>query len=222
MGGEVEPVDEADQPVAVGQVGGAESGQPVGGGRAEPARDRGPRRRDGVFHDRGADRFQRGGVATGAQPSQHRRDGVLGEQVHGAEGVVGLQVQLRAADLTHPGPMHRQLAAAEHDRAVLGPVPVGAAGRVVLALGPGQLGDLGGHQLAHHLQADSDRGGEQALPHPRGEQLQLVADLTGQPLDQLALLQPVQVDQPDPGQDRQAAPDHAGLIGLLRRTRVGR
>ena len=126
-------------------------------------------------------------------------------------------------DPAHAGPAHRQLAATQHHSAVLVAVPVGGpARRVVLAFRPGQLGHFGRHQLAHHVHADRDRGSEQPLPHPRREQLQLVADLAGQPFDQLALLDPVQVDQPDPGQDRQVPPDQAGLVVPSRGALVGR
>ena len=43
----------------------------------------------------------------------------IGEQVDGMEGGIGLQVQLVAVDPPYPGPLRRQLAADEHDRAVL-------------------------------------------------------------------------------------------------------
>jgi hypothetical protein len=38
----------------------------------------------------------------------------------------------------------------------------------VLALRPGKVGDLGVHQLGHDLQADRDRGSQQALAHVLG------------------------------------------------------
>src|SRR5665811_1047327 len=80
---------------------------------------------------------------------------------------------------------------------------IDAAVRVVPALRPGRLGHLGVDELAHHLQTNRHRRGQQALPHLRREQLQLPAHLSGQPLRQRRL---GQVDQPDPGQQAQPAP----------------
>jgi hypothetical protein len=68
--------------------------------------------------------------------------------------------------------------------AVLAAVALGDPGRVVLALGAGEVGDLGRHQLGHDLQADRGRGGPQALAQVLGEPGQLPVQAAGQPLGQ--------------------------------------
>ena len=105
-------------------------------------------------------------------------------------------------DGAHPGPAHRDAPPAEGHLAVLGAVPVRGAVRVVAALRPGHLGDLGVDELAHHVQADRHRRGQQPLAHLRRERLELLAHLPGQPLRQRRV---GQVDQPDLGQQPQAA-----------------
>jgi len=52
---------------------------------------------------------------------------------------------------------------------------------VVAALRAGELGDLGVHQLAHHLQPDGGRGSEEPLADVLGERGQMPVDQTGQP-----------------------------------------
>ena len=52
--------------------------------------------------------------------------------------------------------------------------------RGVLALGAGEVGDLGGHQLGHDLQPDRDRGGQQPLAQVLGEPGQVPVQAAGQ------------------------------------------
>jgi hypothetical protein len=54
----------------------------------------------------------------------------------------------------------------------------------VFALGAGEVGDLGGHQLGHDLQADRGRGGQQPLAQVLGEPGQMPVQAAGQPLGQ--------------------------------------
>lgn len=108
-----------------------------------------------------------------------------GEQVRRGERLVGLEVALPAAGAVHPGPAHRHPAPTERDGGVLVAVPVDGPIGVVLALRPGRLGHLGLHELGHHVEADGDRGRQEALVHALGEQHQLLAHLAGQPLGQL-------------------------------------
>jgi hypothetical protein len=54
----------------------------------------------------------------------------------------------------------------------------------VLALGAGEVGDLGSHQLGHDLQADRGRGGQQPLVHVLDEPGQVPVQAASQPLGQ--------------------------------------
>jgi hypothetical protein len=83
---------------------------------------------------------------------------------------------------------------------------------VVLALGAGHLGDLGGHELAHDLQADGHRRRQEALSHSTGEEEHLVARLARQALGERdGELWVVEIDQANAWQDRQSR-----LAGALR------
>jgi len=85
------------------------------------------------------------------------------------------------------------------------PVAVSGPLGVVLAFRPGRLGDFGLHELGHDVEADGDRGRQQSFLHALGEQHQLLADLAGQALRQLAGDgRVVEVDQADARQDGQA------------------
>lgn len=123
-------------------------------------------------------------------------------------------MQLLVIDASHPGPAHIELATAQHHGAALAAVAVGGPVHlVVLALRPGHVGDLGLHHLDHDLEADGHGGGEQSFAHAGGEQRQLLAHLAGQSLgERLYELRIVQVDEPDPGQDRQAGAPGWGFI----------
>jgi hypothetical protein len=70
----------------------------------------------------------------------------------------------------------------------------------MLALRAGQLAHLGLDELAHHLETDRDRRGQQPLAHPIREQLDLLADLPRQPLRKRPILN--QRTQPQPGHTR--------------------
>jgi hypothetical protein len=102
-----------------------------------------------------------------------------GKQVHRRERVVGLQPHLAldallVGDGAHSGLAHRYPPAAQADLAVLAVVPVGAALRVMLALRPGQIGDLGVDQFAlfaRHVQVDRRTGPEQQKSRPWGPAL---------------------------------------------------
>jgi hypothetical protein len=72
----------------------------------------------------------------------------------------------------------------------------------MLALGTRLLGDFGVDELAHHVQADRHRRGQQALAHAGGERFELLAHLPGQPLRQRRILE---VNHADLGQQPQAA-----------------
>jgi hypothetical protein len=182
---EVKAVQEHDQPALLVQRAGQQLGEPLGGGGHEPARDRRLRCPGLGLLDAGADGLQASAVPAGRQPRQHPGDDALGEQVGGGEGGIGLQGQLAGAiGGADPGAANPKAPAAERHGALLGAVPVGGAGRVVLALGAGQLGHLRGHELAHHLQADRGRGGQQPLAHALGEQSQVGVDAASQPLRQ--------------------------------------
>ena len=144
-----------------------------------------------------ADRLERLPVAAARQASEHRGDHLLGQQIDRRERVVALQPNLAlgailVGDRPYPRPAHRHPPAAERHPAGLAPVPVGARpGSCSLSGRPAR--HLGLDELAHHLQADRDRRGQQPLPHPLGEQPQLLAHAPGQPLRKRPIL-----DQPQP------------------------
>jgi hypothetical protein len=71
-------------------------------------------------------------------------------------------------------------------------VAIGASVAIVLALRAGQLGDLGLHQLAYHLQPNVHRRRQQTVTHLGRKVLQLLGHLSGQPFRKL---RPGQVDQ---------------------------
>jgi hypothetical protein len=91
---------------------------------------------------------------------------------------------LVVADGADPRAADRDPPATQGHRAVLAAVALGDPGRVVLALGPSEVGDLGRHQLSHHLQADRGRGGQQPLAQVLGEPGQMPVQAAGQPLGQ--------------------------------------
>jgi hypothetical protein len=91
---------------------------------------------------------------------------------------------LVVADRRDPGPADRYPASTEGHRAVLATVALGRPSRVVLALGPCEVGDLGLHQLGHHLQTDRGRGGQQPLAHVLHEPGQMPVQAASQPLGQ--------------------------------------
>jgi hypothetical protein len=133
-----------------------------------------------------ADRLQPRGVVARRQPRQHPGHDPLGQQVGRGERPVAakLQLVLVGAGSAHPRPANPKPPPAQGDRARLAAMPHRGAGRIVLALGAGQLDDLAVHQLAHDLQADRGRGGQQPLGHVRGEHRQVLVHPTGQPLRQ--------------------------------------
>ncbi len=82
----------------------------------------------------------------------------------------------------------------------------------MLALRAGDLGDLGGHELAHDLQPDGHRRSQQTLSHAGGEEEHLVGDLARQALDQGGgELRVVEIDQADARKDRQSRLAGAGI-----------
>jgi hypothetical protein len=72
----------------------------------------------------------------------------------------------------------------------------------MLPLRSRDLGDLGIDELAHHIQADRHRRGQQPLAHLHGERPQLVAHLPREPLGQRRISD---IDQPDLRHETQAA-----------------
>ncbi|MGH9279374.1 MAG: hypothetical protein ACRD12_14870 [Acidimicrobiales bacterium] len=149
-------------------------------------------------------RLERLLVAARGEPGHHGGDGVSGEQVGRGEGVVGLEAHLGALDAEHPGPTDLDPSAAQRDGGILAAVAVGGPLGVVLALRARDLGDLGFHELGHHVEADGDRGGQQPFLHPLGEQHELVSHLARQPLGELAGDPGVaEVDQADAREDGQ-------------------
>ena len=184
---EAEPVDEHHQPPAVSQRLGVQLSEPLGGGGDELARHRRLRRALGLARGVLVDRLEPRGVAARGQPGEHRPDHVLGQQVGIGEGAVGLQLDLAALDAAHPRPLDAHPPAAERDRACLGAVTVNSALGVVTALLTGELGDLGVHQLAHHLQTDRRGGRQQPLAHVLSEPLEVAIDSAGQLLGQTPL-----------------------------------
>jgi hypothetical protein len=91
---------------------------------------------------------------------------------------------LVVADGSDSGPADRDPPATEGHGAVLAAVALGDPGRVVLALGAGEVSDLGRHQLGHHLQADRGRGGQEPFAHVLSEPGQMPVQAAGQPLGQ--------------------------------------
>jgi hypothetical protein len=91
---------------------------------------------------------------------------------------------LVVADRADPRAADRHPAPAEGHRAVLAAVALGDFSRVVLALRPREVGDLGLHQLGHHVQANRGRGGQQPLAHVLHELGQVPVQAASQPLGQ--------------------------------------
>ncbi len=84
-----------------------------------------------------ADRFEAGGVVAGRQPRDHALERHLPEQIFRVEVLVGGEFDLTGAvEMAGARPGDRDLAAAEHDAALLAAVTCGAARGIVLALGP--------------------------------------------------------------------------------------
>jgi hypothetical protein len=183
---EPEPIQEHHQPAPVVQAAGQQLGQPLRGGRHEPARHRRLRRARGLLGNARADWLQPRLVAAGRQPRQHPGDDPLGQQVGTGERGVGLQRNLVLARAHRPDPRTAdgKPPPAQGHHARLAAVPLGPPGRVMAALRAGQLGDLGGHELGHDLQADRGRGRQQPLGHVRGKDRQVLIDPAGQPLGQ--------------------------------------
>lgn len=94
-------------------------------------------------------------VAAGRDARGHAHHDALGEQVGQRKRLVGLRDSPRSGRPSRatlrPRAAHREPPAAQGDGAGLAAVPCRAAVLVVASLGPGQLGDLGLHQLGHHL-----------------------------------------------------------------------
>ncbi len=90
-------------------------------------------------------------VATSRHAGQHALDDEGVEQVDGAECLPGVEADLLTSRRPGPWPVDFHEAAAEHDRARRGAVPVpGAfAGGEFGMLGPDRLGELGLHHLGH-------------------------------------------------------------------------
>ncbi len=176
------PVDKDDQPASVIERPGPELGQTLGGGGHEPPRDARLGSPRGELLDLFTHRLEPALIAPGRETGQHRGDHVAGEQIYRREGVIGLQVHLGVLDAAHPRTAHPHLPAAQDDLAVLTPVAITGPALVVTTLGAGHLGDLGFHELTHHVQADRHRRGQQALAHPSREALQLLAHLPRQTL----------------------------------------
>jgi hypothetical protein len=87
-----------------------------------------------------ADRFEAGGVVAGRQPRDHALERHLPEQIFRVEVLVGGEFDLTGAvEMAGARPGDRDLAAAEHDAALLAAVTCGAARGIVLALGPRPL-----------------------------------------------------------------------------------
>jgi hypothetical protein len=178
-----EAVQEHHQPTPILQPPCQQRGQPLGGRRHKPARDRRLASPTGLASRCSPTGSQPGGVAPRRQPRQHPGHDPLGQKVGGGERGVGLQRDLVSilAGAAHPGPAHPKPPPTQGDRALLAAVAHRHPGRIMLALGAGQLGDLHVHQLAHDLQADRGRGGQQALGHVRGEGGQVLVHPAGQP-----------------------------------------
>ena len=186
---EPEPIQVHHQPALVVEAAGVQLGEPLGRRIHKPARHRRLRRGLGGLLDVVADGFERDRVAARGDPREHARHDALGQLVGGRERRVGLEWYLTlrgvvACDGAHPRAAHRHAAATQRHAGRLAAVAVHAALGVVAALGADQFGDLGGHQLGQHLQADSRGCREQALAHVRGERGQVAVDAAGQPLRQ--------------------------------------
>jgi hypothetical protein len=91
---------------------------------------------------------------------------------------------LVVTDRAHPQSAHADPAATKGHGAVLAAVPLGGPGRVVLALGAGEVGDLGVHQLGHDVQADRKRRGQQPSRRCSANPGQMPVQAAAQPLGQ--------------------------------------
>jgi hypothetical protein len=97
-------------------------------------------------------------------PASIRSSTTRSERVAISEVLVGPQRHLPLTVLgSHPRPLDLDAAAAERHRPVIGPVPVGSAIRVVLALRPAHVLDLLSHQLLQHAEPDTDAQRKQSL-----------------------------------------------------------
>jgi hypothetical protein len=208
-----EAVEEDDQPAVPTERAAQERSEPLGGRGHEAARDRRVRGARRGLLDAGADRLEPDRVATGGQPAEHSGDHAVGEQIRRGERLIGRHGQfvLVVADRAHPRSAHADPAATKGHGAVLAAVPLGGPGRVVLALGSGEVGDLDFHQLGHDLQADRDRRGQQPLAHVFGEPGQMPVQSAGQPLGQP---ERGRRDQPQPVTSSDLV-ERTGRVGVL-------
>ena len=162
--GEDDAVDHHHRHVDLRKVAGQQLGQLGLGGAHEAAAHR--RLRGGLRRllDGLADRLAHEDVAPGGHAGEHALHHELAQQVPGAEQAPGVEHDLaRAVGAHRPWPLHGHRAPAEDDRARRRAVPGDGALRVVAALGPGDLGELGLHDRLEHAQAGRARQRHEAV-----------------------------------------------------------
>jgi len=162
--GHVLTVEHQDLDVLARQVPGEQLGQGRLGLLHEPPGHRRTAGRGRRFGEGFADRLGDPGVPLGRDAREHPLQHDLREQVVGGEVRVGLQRHLIAVHGSGAGPGARDPTTSERDRTLLGAVPHGRAGRVVLALRAGHSGDLGLEHRLHHRHPGRHAQREQSLP----------------------------------------------------------
>jgi hypothetical protein len=167
--GQVLAVEHEHHDVLTGQVAGHQLGQRGLGLLDEPTRDRRARRRLLPAADLLADRLAGAGVAAGGHPGQHPLHHHPGEHVIGGEVRVAGQRHLMAVGGARPRPGHRDPAAAESDRAAPAAMAHRGPIRVVRALRPARLGDLGLEHRLHHRHPGGHAHRQQPLARNTGD-----------------------------------------------------
>jgi len=167
--GQVLAVDHEHLDVGLGQVARHQLGKRGLGLLDEPPRHRRPAGRLRRTRNLLADRLGDPGVSTRSHPGEHPLHHHLRQHVVGGEVGVGGQRHLVPIGGTGPRPGHRQPPATQGHRPAADPVPDRDPIRVVPALRPGHLGDLGLEHGLHHRQTRGHAHRQQPLTRRPGD-----------------------------------------------------